>query len=340
MMKGLNKKQVIFIVFCFSFIACHHPQKQISFYYWRTVYDLDTAEKQALKYNEVNVLHLRYFDVDFSPEDSVPGPVAPIVFTPAPVEYTLIPVIYIRNRTFERIHADSLENLARSVFTLVSAINRSKNIHPDEIQFDCDWTETTKNKYFGFIRQYRALARQLVSATIRLHQVKYAGTTGIPPVDYGVLMFYNMGDINAGPGNSVYERSVTEKYSPAIKRYPLPLDLALPVFTWGLQIRDGRVIQLLNKMGSAHFKNDSNFTKIRENRYAVRHACFHGGYYFREDDAVKIEQVPEKDLFEMVEQVNAYSNHKIRNLVFYDLDQRNLALYDKNIFREIRDHTD
>ena len=93
-------------------------------------------------------------------------------------------------------------------------------------------------------------------------------------------------------------------------------------------------------MNFLHFENDSNFTHSGDNRYTAKHAGFHGGYYFKENDAVKTEHVTEQDLMHIVTQVNLYSNHRIRNLIFYDLDKENLTLYDKNIFRKVMDRLD
>jgi hypothetical protein len=329
-------KNIFAIFFCLLHFSCFHRSREISFYYWRTRFKLDSIENDALRFNGVKTLQVRYFDVDFVPDDSIAKPVSPVVFESSLIDLNIIPVIFIKKRVFERIREDSINSLANSIFRLVSSISHSIKKAPDGIQFDCDWTEKTKEKYFLFLRSYRSLTKSGISCTIRLHQVKYPAMAGIPPVDYGVLMFYNMGDINTGAGNSVYQKEVAEKYSPSIKSYPLALDLALPIFSWALQLREGRVIQLLNKMSFPQFENDSNFIRVSLNRYSVKSACFRGGYYFRENDSVKVERVSKENLFDIVTQVNANSNHKIRNLVFYDLDQRNIALYDKNIFREIR----
>ena len=93
-------------------------------------------------------------------------------------------------------------------------------------------------------------------------------------------------------------------------------------------------------MNFLHFENDSNFTALPQKRFAVKHACFHGGYYFKENDLVKTEHVTEGDLLQMADQINQHSNHQIRNLIFYDLDKENLALYEKNIFRKVLDRID
>jgi hypothetical protein len=306
------------IILSLVFISCkQHSNKSISFYYWKTQFHLNEYEKETLTRNGVNTLYVRYCDVD------IDGPVAPVSFDSTARGYNIIPVVYIKNRVFEKINPDTL---AENVFNFIKA---------GEVQFDCDWTEKTKENYFRFIRSFKNFSKQRVSCTIRLHQVKYPGRTGIPPVDYGVLMYYNMGSISAGPQSSIYERSIASKYNSFIRNYPLELDVALPVFSWGLKIREGRVVELLNKIYFAHFKNDSNFRYVKNNWFITTNACFKAGYYFAKDDMVKIEQVPAADLLQMAEDVNRNSNQKIRNILFYDLDSSNLAQYEKDIFQKV-----
>ena len=90
----------------------------------------------------------------------------------------------------------------------------------------------------AFKKEYR----YQLSATIRLHQVKYREETGVPPVDYGVLMYYNMGHISAMGANSIYDRSTALRYLGKLREYPLPLDIALPMFAWGVHSADGQVL--------------------------------------------------------------------------------------------------
>lgn len=300
------------------FISCgRHSDRSISFYYWKTSFHLNDYEKQTLSRNGVNTLYVRYCDVDIN------GPVAPVSFDSTADGYNIVPVVFIKNRVFEKLDPGML---AKNVFNLIKA---------RETQFDCDWTERTRENYFKFLQAYKALSKHRISCTIRLHQVKYPKRTGIPPVDYGVLMYYNMGNIDAGPQNSIYESSIAARYNSFIRDYPLTMDVALPVFSWGLKIRDGKVVELLNKIYFAHFENDSNFRLVRKNWFITVNACFKAGYYFAKDDMVKIENVPAASLLQMAEDVNRNSNKKLRNILFYDLDSTNLVQYEKDIFQKV-----
>jgi len=329
--------------FVFAFItllmtACSHQNKSLSFYYWRTSLKLDSQEQQTL-YKQCNgPLYIRYFDIDFLPQDSTPVPISPLVSDTNMPNMNIVPVVYIKNRVLQKLDTAGIEALLRRINRLVNHINQTLHTSPTAIQFDCDWTDNTRNNYFLLLSRYKALYAQSVSATIRLHQVKYPLRTGIPPVDNGILMYYNMGNIDTSATNSIYDASIAGRYIESLKTYPLALDVALPIFAWAQLIRDGRVVKLLNKMNYQHFENDSNFVRVANDRFKVKNAGFHGGYYFKENDLIKTEHITEKDLLEMVAQVNKNSNHKIQNLILYDLDKENLVLYDKNSFKKILDH--
>jgi len=323
---------LIFVVIAAS---CHHQAKPFSFYYWKTIFAPDSLEKETLAYNKVQKLYLRYFDIDLAPADSLPAPVAPMVFKDS-CPWQVIPVIFIRNRVFERQTAD--DSLAGKVFRLISDISQSHHLRTDQVQFDCDWTARTKDRYFQFLQQYQALSGQTVTCTIRLHQVKYPMRTGIPPLQRGVLMFYNMGNIDAGEGSSIYDPAIAERYLPSLASYPMDLDVALPIFSWGMQIRHGAVVRLLNKVNFHHFEHDVNFEPSDYNRYRAKVACFSGGYYFQQGDIVKIEQVPANDLERMIKNIEQHSNQRLHEVLFFDLDTTNLVLYDKDVFKKVLDH--
>lgn len=330
--------------FCFTlftlllFFSCKEKHKPaVSFYCWKTNIELTGLELQTLQDNAVNKLYVRYFDVDKLPGETAARPVAPVQLNDAVKNYTVIPVVFIKKRVFEGIDSGSIAQLAKNIHDLTGQINHSKQTSNTSIQFDCDWTENTKDQYFSFLRQYKKLSQKNISATIRLHQVKYYRRTGVPPVDNSVLMYYNMAEINSGSQNSVYDKDVAAKYDASLAHYPLPLDVALPIFAWGQQVRDGHVVGLLNKMNENHFTGDPNFISAGKNRFRAVHACFKAGYYLQENDEVKIESVSEAELLYMAEQINKYLPVSPQTVIFYDLDNVNMVRYEKGIYQKVLD---
>ena len=127
-----------------------------------------------------------------------------------------------------------IDELAGKICKLLASIYQNNLNKPYEIQFDCDWTETTKEKYFHLLKLARARLNQFgfstakISATIRLYQCKYLFKTGVPPVDKGMLMCYNMGNLkNPGTKNFILESYELRKYISSLNTYPLQLDVAV-----------------------------------------------------------------------------------------------------------------
>lgn len=330
--------------------ACRQPAAQkpvVAFYYWRTDFALKPPEQQLLAGNAAAPLYLRYFDLAYNEQAGRALPVSPVLVRHKSAQ-AIVPVIFIRNKVWEHTDSLGIDSLAEHTLQLCGKINRHIACSPEELQIDCDWSSGTAANYFYFLQVLRQKLRErsvaysfapkvLLSATIRLHQVKYPSLQGVPPVDRGMLMYYNMGKIGPGTENSIYEEATGLKYIRALKKYPLPLDFALPVFAWGIHIREGRVLELLNKMDSRDFEQDERFRGIAANRYVATGAFFKNGFYFKEADEVKVEAIEATDLRHMAGILKKYYEHPVQRLVFYDLDSINISRYEENIFTEVAD---
>jgi hypothetical protein len=324
-------------VLCFILSACTPPetnQTAISFYYWRTVFKLTENEKYVLEQNEVTKLYVRYFDVAL--QHGEPVPLSAIAFDESPGDQHIIPVVYIRNEVMLQ-PALNVEELADKVLSYINQINTKHAIACDEIQIDCDWTLSSKETYFRFIDLLKKNSNKKLSATIRLHQVKYFRSTGVPAVDRGVLMYYNMGRIAPDSSNSIYERETAQLYTGSLKSYPLPLDIALPVFSWGIHVRNNTVIGLLNKVDETSFKEDEHFVMKEPPYFEVHDDIIKLGYYFEKGDRIKIESIRADDLEEMIEDLSEAMTQQPGELIFYDLDNFNLKHYqhEKHFFQKI-----
>ncbi len=311
--------------------ACSTKTEKINtaFYFWRTTFSLTETEQQYLKDLDVKKLYIRYFDVALQNNEAIP--VAPVVFNQKPAGYNIVPVVYIKNEVF--LQNGSADSLAGKVYNYIQQINKSANVSVNEIQFDCDWSLKSKQNYFQFIEEFKKLHPNL-SATIRLHQIKYPDKTGIPDVDKGVLMYYNMGVINAGEDNSIYSQKIARNYINSLKNYNLPLNIALPVFSWGVHIRNNQVTNLIGGL-RVNDLTEGQFEKITENRFKVVKDVVFKGRYLAKDDEIKIEAVSAEQLKEMMHDIKKNSKHKPNEIIFYDLNENNLKAYEKEDFKTV-----
>lgn len=272
-----------------------------------------------------------------------PVPQAIVRFRDAERIAQIVPVVFIKNKIFLELDSNRIDTLAEHTFSLLEQINQSQHISAKVLQIDCDWTQKSSENYFHFLRllrqklgaKSRSFPAAKLSATIRLHQIKYAGLQGVPPVDKGVLMFYNMGKINGSQVNSVYDRKISQSYLSALNKYPLPLDFALPVFAWGIHLRKGQVIELLNKMDSRDFANRNEFEASGKSRFIAKQSLFKNGFYFKAGDEIKVEQIDAQDFESMAEDLTEHYDRPVERIIFYDLDSINISRYEKDIFKKV-----
>lgn len=324
---------IILVGFLFQAGCISKSDPEISFYYWKTRFRLSEMEKSCIKENNVKQIYLRYCDIHLDPISKHPVPLSPVVIVETPISVKIIPVIYIENVVFMERNIN-ITKLASDIMAFVDQINTRAKIKTDEIQIDCDWTLKSKEHYLSFVKALKKQTGKKISATIRLHQVKYAEQTKIPEVDYGVLMYYNMGKINASNESSIYERHITLKYIAQLKTYPLPLKIAFPIFSWGVHIRDKKVIGLKSKLDKDKFVNDSNFV-INGNTIQSMHPGFKSGTYYKQNDYIKMESVSQEQLIQMVKDLRDKLNAPPLEIIFYDLDLKNISRYEKSLYQTL-----
>jgi hypothetical protein len=329
------KKLFLFGFITCLFFSCQQKEKPtISFYYWKTIFKLSPKEKNTLNTNQVKRLYIRYFDIDLSPETQNTYPKSPIRFEETASNFEVIPVVYIKNKVMLDPKLNVLD-LAKKTNNFIQQINTKNNISVQEIQIDCDWTLSSKDNYLRFIEAFRKVSNKKLSATIRLHQIKYFEKTKIPNVDRGVLMYYNMGKIAPDSLNSIYDRNIANRYLSSLKNYPLPINIALPIYSWGIHIRDGKIIGLRNKIDINNLKNNSSFVLTKENWFTIVHSNFKNGTYYKENDLLKIETITSTNLLEMATDLEENTAQNPKEIIFYDLDEFNIKNYDTALFEKI-----
>lgn len=311
-------------------IACQNQSKPlVSFYYWKTNFKLSDEEKRVIKENKVAKMYIRYFDVGMKTNEALP--LLPIVFKEQPENLKIVPVVFIKNEVMLNNFV-SVTDLSHKIQNLIIQINIKNNIHTEEIQIDCDWTPRSKDKYLSFISVFKNSFKGVLSATIRLHQIKYFEKTGIPNVDKGVLMYYNMGNIKADD-NLIYDKNIARKYIKNLHNYPLDLNLALPIYSWIIQKRNNNIIALYSKMNSNYLCSNNDFKSIKNNVFAVKNNLLKDGIYYKKGDLIKIETVKKTDLFQMTNDLKSELKAMPKEIIFYDLDSINLKPFsDENKF--------
>ncbi len=301
-----------------------------AFYHWKTTFGPTSSEQRTLRRLGVETLYIRFFDVDWNPQINEAMPKATVRFDTPTAGYTVVPVVFITNRTLQNLSMTGIPILARNITNEIKQIAKKQTIMFQEVQFDCDWSETTGGRYFALLRSLRAMLGVPLSATIRLHQVKFAAKTGVPPVERGMLMAYNVADWKrADTRNSIWDAAVADRYLTFLGNYPLPLDVVLPIFRWTIAYRNGRFLKILNDLDSKALKAKSflEATPTDSTRFVARQDTAALGLMIRQGDVFRAEAVTADELTQAQHAILSRIQNRAVTFGLYHLDSANLAQY-------------
>ena len=174
-------------------------------------------------------------------------PIATTEFkVPVPDSVEVVPVTFITIEALRQMRGEEAKYAELIVERLLAMCSYNKCGQISEIQFDCDWTSSTKDIYTKLCKSAKSLLEVKnidLSITVRLHQL----TESAPDVDRGVLMLYNTGAFkNFDTRNSILDIKDSKIYLKKLK-YSIPLDYAYPVFGWGIKFRDEKFVSIVQE---------------------------------------------------------------------------------------------
>jgi hypothetical protein len=220
---------------------------------WKNSYWLEGGEEQAITRNGIQRVYHKLLDIDWNPANGA----HPVSVVRIPYQWRnyserrgnwtdqveLVPCVYITNNTFLKLDDAGTDLLARNLLRKLR-MELPEQVHG--VLLDCDWSARTKERFFRLTRIMNDSLDVPLTVTVRLHQYAQPAKTGVPPADRGLLMPYNVGTItDPGDVNSIFDRGTAEPYFAQAKPYPLPLDIGLPAFSWGVQFRNGAFVGVL-----------------------------------------------------------------------------------------------
>lgn len=320
---------VLLGVLCFSNSCSDNHGREVSrgFYYWKTNVNVSDYERAVMDSLQSEYLYIRFFDVDINKDGSNVRPKAVVNFGKIIPAQEIIPVVFITTRALNVMPGKKLDFYAKNIALLIKNKAASIHLQPKEIQIDCDWTDGNKYLYFALLKTLKKqpyLRGKTISATIRMYQAKYPGRAGVPPVDKGLLMVYNMGELtNFYEKNSIITVKMAKQYLDHIAAYPLPLDIALPVYSWSLLFHKSNFTGILRSVYYRDLQNTSLFTQQENNRYLVRADTLFKGYYLKAGDLIRYENAD----FNTVNTIAEYLSSNIKTdslrILLYHCDSLN-----------------
>ena len=296
-------------------------------YYWKTDFRITPSDSAFLASHHVDRIYLRYFDVILS-NKAITGhtgaiPNATVTFSsPPPEGIEIVPVVFITLEALKDMTVSGkADECAGKILTRIDAMSRAHGIGPlREIQIDCDYTERTRDGYFALchsLRERLVHSGISLSSTLRLHQLRDVP----PPVDAVSLMLYNTDNFRRSDvDNSILNPETIKTYLK--KDYPLPTSIALPLYSWGIWMRDGRFRAILHK---SEYDDSLLYQTGDGNRVTVLQDHVVEGHSLMQGDVIRMESSP----IEVVSEVKAYARERLgsRSVILYHLDSLELSRY-------------
>ncbi|HZH87661.1 MAG TPA: hypothetical protein VFD78_00635 [Chitinophagaceae bacterium] len=300
-------------------------------YYWKTNVKITEYEQERIDDLAVEEVYVKFFDVDIAADGKNITPVAIVNFSENIPKQDIIPVVFITPRALNTLDRATIEDFVENVASLIAHKAKDIDLDPQEIQMDCDWTRSNKDLYFSFLRKLKNhpfFKDKILSVTIRLHQIKYAAESGIPPVDKGLLMVYNMEsltDINIK--NSIISTVVAKDYLTSVSQYPLPLDVALPIFSWSLLFEKNQLLGILREVSDKDINGNKSLYLLEDNLYKVTENTTLKNYDLKKDQIIRFENSDIK----VVQQVAQFLSKEMKNdsmkVLLYHCDSLQLQNY-------------
>ncbi len=269
-------------------------------------------------------------DVDVVDGNTIP--VSPVTFkTPLPDSVQIVPVVFVVNEVLKNRTHKQLDDLAgKIVYYVAGKIKQSGKTSFNELQIDCDWTQTTRDNYFYLLNCIKAnnqLKNKYLSATLRLHQLKNQKGSGIPPVNRVMLMCYNMGNLRKyGSQNSILEQSELEKYiGHNLSKYPMPVDVGLPLFSWAVVFREKQYAGIAKRLNLALLSDNKLFHQNEPHLYTLQQNL--PDYGLKRADEIRWETISGDQLQHAAQHIQKYLKSDTVNIIYFHLDEQSLKHY-------------
>lgn len=323
-------------------------QKGRAAYYWKSIFKLNDREVSFLSEHSIDKLYIRLFDVVMEYNEVVPIATTKFVSS-VPDIIEIVPTVYITLSALKR-YSSNEEELAQLIVTRVLNMCSYHDLNNiKEIQFDCDWTSSTRSSFNCLCEHAKEILHPqgiALSGTIRLHQIEEAEY----PFDRGVVMLYNTGDFrNFSTENSILSYDDVEKYLGVKKRVRKflearkhnceTIDIAYPLFGWSAFFNKKGSFLCLNKR--TDFSDIEGIVKLdnttasSDNHFVVNKSCWIDDEFFSAGTTIRVEHsdidiiLRVKDLVDNT--IGAVAQHNI----IYHLDSQTILNYSENEIEKI-----
>ena len=303
----MKKISYFILILSITVVNCHssYNKSQRAFYYWKQQCHLTSEDSTIFKQLHITKLYVRYFDlVRQSGQLTITPPVS-IGSNLKLSEIEVIPVVFITPEALKGLDDVKIPDTVNQLIGTVIKIGQNAGLTPfKEFQIDCDWTPSTKDRFFHLLKILKTLTEmenRTLSCTIRLHQLADPTRTGIPPVDRGMLMPYNLDPVHKpGTTDSIMDEKLLRSYIDRSRQYPLLLDIVLPIFTWAAHFdMDKKFLGLIRDVTLNDLKENNKLKNEKQRFYRASETTYIRDIKIIKGDYIRLDGATYNNLMRM-----------------------------------------
>ena len=308
------------IIFILLLSSCSSSVKEtsVSIYWWKNNVEITDEMLQFNQTNNIQKVYCKVADFRYNHLQKIIE--IPLIHERLSIEkQDVIPVLYIENDVFKHFSEHHIFNKFQETIDKLKQRNIISEL--THIQIDCDWTISTKDRYFQFLNKIKS-SIEVVGVTLRLHQVKYYKTTGVPNVDYGVLMIYNLSSVaDFEVQNSIYDYNLALSYLKGyLYNYPMEIKAALPAFSWAANFHHERLSNILNAITFEELLENKNLIQLTDNRFVSTKAHYINAIPISKHDVIRYEEPDVESLKQLLNFLKNEVNQEKLEVIFFSLN--------------------
>lgn len=308
----------IIIILLLASCSSSVKETSVSVYWWKNRVEITDEMLQFNKAHNIQKVYCKVADFRYNLLQNTID--IPLIHDKLSLEkQDILPVLYIENDVFKHFSEDYI--FTRFEETIEKLKQRNIISELTHVQIDCDWTLSTKNRYFQFLKKLKS-GCEVVGVTLRLHQVKYYKNTGVPDVDYGVLMIYNLSSVaDFEVKNSIYDYNLALSYLKGyLHSYPMEVKPALPAFAWAAHFHHERLSNILNFVTYEELVENQNLTQLTDCRFVSKKAHFLNTIPISKHDVIRYEEPDIASLKQLLRFLKQEVNQEKLEVIFFSLN--------------------
>ncbi len=329
-MRLYQQLSLLFVLATVLFSACTPYVVRPAFYYWDDHWELPDLTRQYLDTLGSDRIYVRFFDVEWDAQRNRALPIRSIHLAPTfPAGLELVPVVYLSEHILPEIRPEARQQLAALIFERVIRIADSLPFH--SVQLDCNWSVATKDAYFGLLehlqQQLHAVGADL-TVSVYPHHIVGRDSLGVPPTQQAMFMLYEIADMDRiSQDNTLCSTDQLRAAVVAAENYPLVLDLVLPIFSWGLVVRNQETVALMRHLHLSELEDRDRFEVVNAYFYRVLENTYLDGVFLYKNDLIRVESVNPDQLKKTLKPLSPYLRRDQLEVGFYHYDLNTLSQY-------------